>query len=193
MQDSHMAEFLTLHTTTFVMLDPRNFEFVGSIPEALLKKVLLDNAIIRAYRKMPSSGVRPIPTELKKIIYEGDKPKRGGKRKDQVSLSKGIKVTKKSKKPILKPQSPSPVFQDQSEGRTKSDVQGNSILRNNQEDTTHTSEPNPVESIHKLSSPPSSSIPTFDIFDSIIREPFLNLTLPPPPPPFNPPPSQITI
>lgn len=62
-------------TTTFVMLDPRNLEFIGSIPDVMLKKVPLDNAIIRSYRKFPSSGVRPIPAELKKVVDEGDKTK----------------------------------------------------------------------------------------------------------------------
>ncbi|CAH1413867.1 unnamed protein product [Lactuca virosa] len=61
MKDSLIAEILMLQTTTFVMSDPRNFEFVGSIPKVLMKRVLLDNAIIRAYRKLPSSGVRQIP------------------------------------------------------------------------------------------------------------------------------------
>lgn len=63
-QDSLMDEIPTLQTTTFVMSDPHNFDFVGSIPDALLEKVSLDKAIIRAYREMPSSCVRPIPAEL---------------------------------------------------------------------------------------------------------------------------------
>ena len=75
MKDSLIAEIPTLQTTTSVMLDPKNFEFVGSIMEVLLKRVPLDNAIIRAYQKLPSSGVRPIPAELKKVIDEGEKMK----------------------------------------------------------------------------------------------------------------------
>lgn len=81
MQDSLMAEIPTLQMSTFTMSDPKNFKIFGSIPNAMLEKVSLDNAIIGAYCKMPSSGVHSIPKELQKIIDEGDKPKCGGKRK----------------------------------------------------------------------------------------------------------------
>ena len=64
MTDSLIAATLTLQTTTFVMSDPRNFAFVGSIPEVMLEKVPVNNDIIRAYRKLPSSGVRLISTDL---------------------------------------------------------------------------------------------------------------------------------
>lgn len=64
MQDSLMTDIPMLETTTFVMSDPKNFKFVGSIPEALLEKVPLDKPIIRAYRTLPSSGVHPIHAEL---------------------------------------------------------------------------------------------------------------------------------
>lgn len=168
MQDSLMAEILMLHTTIFVMSDPRSFEFIGSILAALLEKVPLDNSIIRSCRKMSCSGVLPIHAELKNIIDEGDKLTCGGKRKAKTAPSVGIKVTKKSKKPVPKPRSPSPVLQDQSKEQTKSDVQGTTILQNDEEDTAHTSELTHVETIHKVSSPPPSSIPTSEIFDSII-------------------------
>lgn len=70
MKDSLIAEISILQTTTFVKSDPRNFEFVGSIPEVLLKRVPLENAIIKDYRKFPSSSGRAIHVELKKIIDE---------------------------------------------------------------------------------------------------------------------------
>ncbi|XP_023747497.1 uncharacterized protein LOC111895653 [Lactuca sativa] len=70
--------------------------------------------------------------------------------------SKSIKVTKKSKKSVPKPRSPSPVLQDKSAERT-------------------------------VSSPPSSTIPESDVLETIMKEPFSNLTTPPPPPPLNPP------
>ncbi|CAI9294695.1 unnamed protein product [Lactuca saligna] len=75
MKNSLIAEIPTLRTTKFVMSDPKNFEFVGSILEVLLKRVSLDNVIIRAYQKFPSFGVCPIPAELKKVVDEGDKTK----------------------------------------------------------------------------------------------------------------------
>lgn len=45
----------------------------------MLERVPVNNSIIRAYRKFPSSGVRSIPAELMKIIDVGDLPK-GGKK-----------------------------------------------------------------------------------------------------------------
>nr|KAJ0203805.1 hypothetical protein LSAT_V11C500271050 [Lactuca sativa] len=163
-----MAEISTLYTSTFVMPDPWNFDIVGSILEALLEKVSLDNAIVRAYRKMPSSSVRPIPTKLQKIINEGEKPKRGEKRKAKTAHSEVIKVRMKTKKLVQKPRSPSPVLQEKSEERTESDIQGTSILRNEEDYTSLTSNPTHVETIQNVSSPPSSSIHTSDIFESII-------------------------
>nr|KAJ0184447.1 hypothetical protein LSAT_V11C900494330 [Lactuca sativa] len=153
MTDSLIAATLTLQTTTFVMSDPRNFAFVGSIPEVMLEKVPVNNDIIRAYRKLPSSGVR----------------------------------SKKFKKPVPKPRSPSLVVQDDSEERIETKVQRDNVLRNDEEDTTYTSEPPTLKMFVKVSSPPSSSIPESDIFDTIMKEPFLSLTTPPPPSPFNPP------
>lgn len=94
------------------MSDPQNFDFVGSILDALLEKVPLDNAVIRAYRTIPSSGVRPIPTESQKIIDEGDKLKCGGKRKAKSTTSETVKTPKKI---VQKPRSPSPVIQEESE------------------------------------------------------------------------------
>lgn len=70
MLDSLMAEILSLQTTTFIMLDPKNFEFVGSISDALLEKISLGNAIIKAYRKLPSFGVRPMHVELKRSLIK---------------------------------------------------------------------------------------------------------------------------
>ncbi|CAI9302999.1 unnamed protein product [Lactuca saligna] len=69
------------------MPDLQNFEFLGSIPEVMLENVLVTNAITRAYWKSPSSGVRPVPAELRKIIDTGKIPKRGGKRKPKEPFS----------------------------------------------------------------------------------------------------------
>lgn len=83
-----MAEILTLQMTPFVISDPRNFKFIGPIRDVMLDKVPLDNSIVRYYRKLSSSGVRPIPLELQKVLEEGDKPKRVGKRKAKAGPSK---------------------------------------------------------------------------------------------------------
>ncbi|CAI9262709.1 unnamed protein product [Lactuca saligna] len=92
----------------------------------------------------------------------------------------------------MKPSSPSLVLRDDSEERTKTEVQWDNVLKNDEEDTSHTSKLTTFETFVKLSSPPSSSIPEFDIFDTIVNEPFMNLNTPPPPSPFNPPTSSMT-
>lgn len=51
----------------------------------------MDNAIIRDYRKFPSSSVLPIPMDLKRIIDAGYLPKQGRKRKLEAAFSIGEK------------------------------------------------------------------------------------------------------
>lgn len=63
--------------------DPNNFTFIGSVPDAMLEKVPLDNDIVSEYQILPSSGVQPMPNELRKPLDEGNKPNRGGKRKNK--------------------------------------------------------------------------------------------------------------
>lgn len=118
MNGSLVAKISTLQTTTFVMSDPRNFKFVGSILEVLSKKVLQDNSITNDYCKLPTYGVHPIPVELQKIIDEGDKPMRRGKRKAKATTSETVKTLKKPKKPIQKMRSTLPVIQEESKERT---------------------------------------------------------------------------
>ncbi|CAI9302899.1 unnamed protein product [Lactuca saligna] len=140
---------------------------------------------------MPSSSVRPIHTKLNKINNEDDKPKHSGKRKAKAAPSESVKVTKKTKKPVPKLRSPSPVLQEESKERTVTEVQEDNTLRSDEEDTAH-SEPATIETLLKVSSHPSSSLTESDIFDNIMNEPFLNLAIPLPPPPFNLPSSQMT-
>lgn len=66
MKDSIMAAIPILQTSMFVMSNPRNFTFIGSIPEEMLMKVPHDNAIVNAYRKSPSSSIRLMTDELRK-------------------------------------------------------------------------------------------------------------------------------
>ena len=51
----------------------------------------MDNAIIRDYQKFHSSGVLPIPMDLKRIINACYLPKRGRKQKLEAALSIGEK------------------------------------------------------------------------------------------------------
>lgn len=80
-----MAEIPKLQTTTFVMSDLRNFNFVGSILKVMLANALMDNHLIREYRSLPPSRIRLIPADLQQVFDVGDKMKRGGKRKEEAS------------------------------------------------------------------------------------------------------------
>ncbi|CAI9284870.1 unnamed protein product [Lactuca saligna] len=157
LKGSLMAEISTHQTSTFVMLDARNFDFVGKILDAMLVRVPLDNTIVREYRNLRSSGVRPMPADLRQLIDESTKLKRG----------------------------------DESDERTLTEPQEVDPLRNKEEDTATTSEPIPTEQISKVSSPPSSFVPTSNIFHTILQEPIMNLTTTPPPPLVTPPTSPI--
>lgn len=62
--------------------DSTNFSFTGFIPEAMLVNVPTDNVIVNEYHKLPASGVRPIPKELKKGLEEGKKNPNGVEREN---------------------------------------------------------------------------------------------------------------
>lgn len=79
------------------MSDPRIFDFNGSIPDEMLERVPIDNAIVRDYQKLPSSGVQSMPAELRKMIDDGNKAKRGGKKKEKVAPTETVRVPKKKK------------------------------------------------------------------------------------------------
>lgn len=192
MQDSVMAEIPTLQTSKFMMSDPKNFVFIGLIPEEILENVPLDNAIVRVYHKLPSFGVRPMPADIRQLIDESNKMKRGGKRKANVDPYESVKAPKKMRKPAKKPRSPSLIIQEDSEERTVTKGQEDNTLRNEEEDTAATSERIPTETISKVSSSTPSSIHSSDTFNTILQESILNLTTTPPPTLVTPPTSPIT-
>lgn len=130
----------------------------------MLERVPFDNAIVRDYQKLPSSGVQPMPAELRKLIDDGNKPKCGGKRKEKVVPSESFKVPKKTKNPVKKQIYPSPVIQEESDERTATEVQENDTIPNEEEDTYATFEPATTETFPKVSSCPSSSVPVSGIF-----------------------------
>ncbi|CAI9302358.1 unnamed protein product [Lactuca saligna] len=66
-------------------------------------------------------------------------------------------------------------------------VQEDDTLQNVEEDTATTSERALTDNIPKVSSPPTSPIPTSNIFGNILKDPFQNLTTTPPSPPIIPP------
>lgn len=59
----------------------------------MMKKVLLNNAISRAYKKLHVFGAREITFYLKKIIEASDLPKRGGKRKAKAVVTVSVNVS----------------------------------------------------------------------------------------------------
>lgn len=101
--DSVFAAIPIFHTSKFIVSDPTKFDFLVSVPEAMLLNVLTDNLLIKEYRKKPTSGPLPIPEDLRRALEERNKPKKGGKRKGRAgpsdpaqNLSKNIeKATRK--------------------------------------------------------------------------------------------------
>ena len=88
----------------------------------------------------------------------------GAKRKGKVGPYEVVKNPKKKiKKQARKPRSPSLVVQEDSESRTHTDIQEDSIW-NGVDDTTATSEPPTTAPIPKVSTPPTYSPPFFDFF-----------------------------
>lgn len=111
-----------IQTSNFVTTGLRNFDFVGSIPQVMMEKVPLNNAINRSNWKLPLSGLREIPFNLKKIIKDGDLSNQGGKMKAKAVAIGVLTVSMKIKKIVKKTKSPLPMFEDDSEEQTYSDV-----------------------------------------------------------------------
>ena len=164
MTDLVMEIILILHTSLFMMSDPENFTFVGTIQEVMLVKVPSDNVIVNEYRKLPLSSVRPITDKLQKLIEEGTKPKRGGKRKAKVGPSDVVRAPKKARKQAKKPRSPSSVVWENSKSRTLTEVRDKGTFHNEEDDIAVTSEPTPTETVPKVSSPVLTFNPVSVIF-----------------------------
>lgn len=81
MHDSFMSTVSIFHSTNFIIADKSKFSFVGSIPEAMFRFVAAASKILEASRKLPVSGFRPLTDEMRAILAEVDKPKKGGKKK----------------------------------------------------------------------------------------------------------------
>ncbi|CAI9268699.1 unnamed protein product [Lactuca saligna] len=72
-----VASISIYHTTGIIIVDTSKFSFVGSCPEAMFREVLEARKILEAYRELFSLGFRPLTQEMKSIIAEADKPKKG--------------------------------------------------------------------------------------------------------------------
>ncbi|CAH1414690.1 unnamed protein product [Lactuca virosa] len=94
MNDVMIIDTPKMQTAMCVNSDPKNFNFVGSIPEVMLARVPLDTVFIQEYRKNPNIVDREVLASLQVILDVGDVPKRGGtKRKAKVAevVSKKVK------------------------------------------------------------------------------------------------------
>lgn len=185
--DSVVATIPIVQTSTFMMYDPKKFNFVGSVLKVMLGKVPSDNAIVNKYRKQPTSGVCPKSCELRKAIKEGNKTKRGGKRKLKAATSEVVSTPKKVKKKARKARSTSSVVQQASESRTHTDIQEDAIVQNEVEYTAATSEPTLTEPIPKFSTPPTSSTRFSHFFQmntppSSVNTTTISISIPPLPP-----------
>lgn len=54
---------LILHTSNFLIVDPKKFTFIGSIPEVMLNYAPADNTMINEYRSSLAFGSRPLSPE----------------------------------------------------------------------------------------------------------------------------------
>ncbi|CAH1436211.1 unnamed protein product [Lactuca virosa] len=138
----------------------------------MLSWVPSNNVKIRKYKKIPISGERQIPDDLKDILDVGDIPKRIGvkcKSKATVVVEASPKKNKKQRKTKSKKSKPAIVDQD-SEERTHNNV---------------ISEPISTTALHQVSTPTSSQVvppiqhPTpneNDIFEIVLKNPILNLS-----------------
>ncbi|CAI9264261.1 unnamed protein product [Lactuca saligna] len=55
-----IATIPIFHILNFIMSDPTKFNFIGSLPEAMLNCVPIDNELINKYQKKPASGPHPL-------------------------------------------------------------------------------------------------------------------------------------
>lgn len=72
-----MSAFSIFHTTNIILYDNSNYSFVRSSPEAMFCDVPTASKILEAYRKLPVLGFHPLTLEMKSIIDEADKTKKG--------------------------------------------------------------------------------------------------------------------
>lgn len=64
MKDAMMASISTFHTTRIIVTDTSKYSFVGSIPKAMFRDVLVSSKMLEGYRKIPATGFRPLTSEM---------------------------------------------------------------------------------------------------------------------------------
>ena len=103
-----MSTIPILHTTKFIIAGKSKFLFVGSIPEAMFCIIPAASKILEAYRKLPVSTFRPLTGEMREIIAEADKPKKGGKKKTTKECPSTVAATSKKRKTKVGSSAPVP-------------------------------------------------------------------------------------
>ena len=108
----------------------------------MFRSVLAASKILEAYRKIPVLGFHPLTDEMREILAEADKPKKGGKQKTAKEGTSTTVVTpkkqkakagssaatppptqkRKVKKAARKAKSPTPIESEHSQSDTQSDA-----------------------------------------------------------------------
>ncbi|CAI9302917.1 unnamed protein product [Lactuca saligna] len=93
-----MAAIRIFHTTNIILTDKSKFTFIGSISESLLRDVPATSEVLRTYHSLPVSGFCPMTDDVRNVLDEADKPKKGGKKRGaKVGPCKTPQALKKKK------------------------------------------------------------------------------------------------
>ncbi|KAI3505833.1 hypothetical protein L1887_28119 [Cichorium endivia] len=162
MTDSVMAVIPTLPTTTFVTTKAEDFEFIGSIPMTMTKRVPNDVQCVVEYCKKTSSVVRPLDQKDQEAFDKLENPKKVVKRKGKGATSDREKPTKrprKLRKQVMSHHSEDEHSDDQHITNPLQDDQGDNEGRDTIVDTTQPP-PSPPHDPTPKTTPYSSPKPT---------------------------------
>ena len=81
MKDFLMSSIATFHTTKIIIVDNSRFPFVGSISKTMFRCLPVASKILEDYKKLPSLGPHTITLDMRSILDEAEKVKKGGKQK----------------------------------------------------------------------------------------------------------------
>lgn len=82
----------------------------------MLHNVPATSVVIQAYRSLPTSGSRPMTSEMRQILAKADKPMKGGKRKTKARPFEPVQAPKKKtvKQAACRPRTPTPSVEEDS-------------------------------------------------------------------------------
>ncbi|KAI3510706.1 hypothetical protein L1887_17839 [Cichorium endivia] len=162
MTDSVIAVIPTLPTATFVTTKAEDFEFIGSIPMTMTKRVLNDVECVVEYCKKISSVVRPLDQKHQETFDKLENPKKVVKRKGKGANSDTENPTKrprKLRKLVMSHHSEDEHSDDQHIINPLQDDQGDNEGRDTITDTTQPP-PSPPHDPTPKTTPHSSPKPT---------------------------------